>query len=107
MKTGRKMYLVQIVLPLADQNGRAFPEDLYDTLAADLTEAFGGVTSYLRSPAEGRWKQGSTTQRDGIAVVEVAVDELDRSYWKALRRRLENDFKQDEIMLRAQVAERL
>ena len=77
----------QILLPLSDQNGSSFPRGLYDLLAADLTEAFGGVTSYLRS-AEGRWKHRSTTERDDIAVLEVAVDELDRSYWKALRRRL-------------------
>ena len=72
---------MQILLPLSDQNGSSFPRGLYDLLAADLTEAFGGVTSY-------RWKHRSTTERDDIAVLEVAVDELDRSYWKALRRRL-------------------
>jgi len=40
-------------------------------------------------------------------VVEVMVEEIDGSYWKSLRERLERELSQDEIVLRAQEIRRL
>jgi hypothetical protein len=50
------MELVQILLPLRDGQSRDFPSELYDKIASEMTERFGGVTAYTRTPAEGRWK---------------------------------------------------
>lgn len=50
------MHLVQILLPLFDNEGDALPAEHFDTVSRDLTERFGGVTAYTRSPDEGRWK---------------------------------------------------
>lgn len=82
------MHLIQILLPLTDDDGETFAPELYERLNQELTARFGGVTSYTRSPAEGRWHQGGETEHDEIAVVEVMVGEVDRAWWAALRERL-------------------
>ena len=69
--------LIQILLPLSDDEGRPFPAANFHCLAQKLTEKFGGVTSFTRSPAEGRWKQDESTNHDDIVVIEVMTDELD------------------------------
>ncbi len=101
------MHLVQILLPLQGPNDQPFPAARFDTLARELTDRFGGVTSYTRSPAEGRWKQAGSTEHDDIVVLEIMVDDLDRAWWAALRKRLEDEFRQDEIVIRSQPIERL
>jgi hypothetical protein len=101
------MHLIQILLPLNDGEGRRFPADLFERLAHELTEKFGGATSFTRSPAEGRWKSGQSTERDDIAVIEVMAETVDRDWWAELRRRLEHEFQQDEVVVRGQRTERL
>jgi hypothetical protein len=101
------MHLIQILLPLNDGEGRRFPADVFERLAHELTEKFGGVTSFTRSPAEGRWKSGQSTERDDIAVIEVMVETVERDYWAEMRRRLENEFHQDEVIIRCQRTEPL
>ena len=51
-----------------------------------LTERFGGVTSFSRSPGEGRWKNRGATEHDDIVVIEVMAEELDRAWWSQLRK---------------------
>ena len=65
------MLLVEILLPLADDSGTPFPAEAYDRLAQRLTEHFGGVTSFARSPGDGRWKNRGGTQHDDIVVMEI------------------------------------
>ena len=101
------MHLIQILLPVQDDGGRAFPADQYEGLLRELTQIFGGATSYMRSPAEGRWHQGGVTEHDEIVVIEIMAAELDRGWWTALRRRLMHEFRQDEVVIRAQRIERL
>ena len=45
-----RMKLVQIFLPLYDNNGQKFPARMYAAERATLVERFGGVTAYMRSP---------------------------------------------------------
>ena len=73
----------------------------------NLTEKFGGVTSFLRTPGQGLWQRGGTTEKDGIAVVEVMAEHLDLAFWRSLRERLERELTQDEIVIRAQEISRL
>jgi hypothetical protein len=101
------MHLIQILLPVKDDQGRAFPAEQYETLQRELTALYGGVTSYMRAPADGRWHQGGETEHDEIVVLEIMTTELDRSWWKELRQRLLREFRQDEIVIRAQRIERL
>ncbi len=50
------MHLVEIFLPLADNDGKRFPQSTFHSVAHALTERFGGVTAYTRAPASGIWK---------------------------------------------------
>ena len=101
------MHLIQILLPLTDDAGEQFPAEAFEQLARELTEKFGGVTSFTRTPADGRWKAGETTEHDDIAVVEVMAETVERDWWTGLRRRLEREFDQDEVIIRCQEIQRL
>jgi len=100
------MHLIQILLPL-EHDGIPFPAEQYDRLEQELTDKFGGVTSYSRTPAEGRWKQGVQTEHDDIGVLEVMTEHVDRIWWSALRETLTREFRQDELVIRCQPIERL
>ena len=106
-KPDETMELIQILLPLRDDKGQSFPPELFDKLAKELTEKFGGVTSFTRTPAEGRWRDGHATTHDDIVVIEVMADNVEREWWTLLRARLEHDFQQDEVVIRRQETERL
>jgi hypothetical protein len=68
---------------------------------------FGGATSFLRTPGQGLRQSGGTTEKDGIAVVKIMAEHLDRAFWRSLRERLEGELAQDEIVIRAQENSRL
>lgn len=102
------MHLVQILLPLTDNDGRPFPRAEFDAVRRELTERFGGVTAYVRAPAEGHWKEGAgTTARDEIVIYEVMVDDLDRHWWAGFREALRRRFRQEELVVRATGVEML
>ena len=65
-------YLVEILLPKETGHGQPISEDWFDGFLKDLTEKFGGATSFLRTPGQGLWQSGGATEKDRIAVVEVA-----------------------------------
>jgi hypothetical protein len=93
------MHLIQILLPLHDNNGAAFGPDLIGTFA---TSRFGGLTAFTRAPAEGHWEDDGKTTRDDIVVFEVMAEELTHPWWRDYRQRLERVFRQDVIVIRAQ-----
>ena len=96
------MYLVQILVPLYDNDGHPFEPHEYVRLRSDLADRFGGVTAYTRAPARGVWKDdaGETT-RDDIVIFEVMTAELDQAWWTAFRRELETHFRQESVIVRA------
>jgi hypothetical protein len=100
-------HLIQILLPVYDNAGQRFPPDYYNKVREKLAGMFGGLTAYSRAPAEGLWGSGRNAERNDIIVVEVMVDDLDRSWWRDYRRALEQLFRQDEIVVRAQTYEHL
>jgi hypothetical protein len=96
------MYLVQILLPLYDNEGHAFEANVYVRLRAELADRFGGVTAYTRAPARGVWKDDSgETTRDDIVIFEVMTADLDHEWWTAFRKELEERFRQDTLIVRA------
>jgi hypothetical protein len=101
------MHLIQILLPLRDNAGKAFDQNLYDAVTDTLSKRFGGVTAYNRAPAEGRWESRGSTHHDEVLVVEVMADELDRGWWGEFRKQMELAFRQQEIVVRAQAIEKL
>lgn len=96
------MYLVQILLPLYDNEGHAFEPVDYVQLRSELADRFGGITAYTRAPARGVWKgdTGETT-RDDIVILEVMTDELDKVWWTRFRKDLEFRFRQESVIVRA------
>lgn len=96
------MDLVQVLLPLSDNLRHPFPRDFYDRVASELTERFGGVTAYTRSPAEGRWKHQGDTNAEEVVVIEVMVETLDEEWWTSYRAGLEAMFRQKRVIVRAQ-----
>lgn len=100
-------HLVQLLLPTRDNVGEAFPPEAFELVSRQLTERFGGMTAYSRAPAEGRWKQDADTEHDDIVVIEVMDERLDRAWWSAYRRELEDRFRQDVVIVRAQIIELL
>jgi len=96
------MYLVQILLPVYDNDGHAFAAAEYLRLRTELADRFGGVTAYTRAPARGVWKDetGEHT-RDDIVIFEVMTRDLDREWWTGFRKELENHFRQESLIVRA------
>lgn len=96
------MRLIQILLPLYDNAGQPFPKRLVDQVRQELTDNFGGVTLYLRSPAVGAWENESgAVCRDDVILVEVMVQSIDGAWWTSYRQELEKRFSQDSILIRA------
>ena len=97
------MYLIQILLPLFDNDGALFEAALYTQVRNELSERFGGLTAYSRAPAEGRWHDQGITTHDDIIVMEVMTDGVDTEWWRGYRKSLETRFKQTVIVVRAQM----
>ena len=76
-------------------------------LEQELLDRFGGVTSFSRAPARGRWIDGGPPETDDVVIFQVMTSGLDRSWWAGLRARLERELDQKEILIRAQPIERL
>ena len=102
------MFLVQLLIPIRDEAGTGFPRDHYDRLAQGLTERFGGVTAYTRAPASGLWEEPSGEKvRDDVVIYEVMAETLDEDWWAETRTRLEAQFEQQELVIRAHEIRRL
>jgi hypothetical protein len=100
VKTTRQ--LIQILLPVYDNEGKRFDPSLFATTREELTDRFGGLTAYMRAPARGVWKtdDGEETT-DDIVIFEVMSDDLDAGWWRAFRGSLEARFRQELIIVRA------
>jgi hypothetical protein len=95
-------HLVQLLLPVFDNQGRRFEEQHFADVRREMTERFGGVTAYLRSPASGLWVRGDgSVDRDDVVMVEVMVDALDHAWWRTYRSTLERVFQQQTIVVRS------
>ena len=101
MGVENRMHLIQILLPLYDNEGIAFPQQEYAAVRDELTERFGGITTYLRSPAEGSWRESPwLTIHDEIVIYEVMTENLDREWWHAYREGLARRYRQELLIVR-------
>src|SRR3954469_3049001 len=89
------MHLVEILLPLHDNGGRSFEAEKYAEVRQQLTERFGGLTAFTRSPAQGTTTEGGKAVHDEIVVFEVMTEALDLSWWGSYRLRKEREFRQE------------
>jgi hypothetical protein len=93
------MYLVQLLLPKSDNKGKKFPAEYLAQVHHELAERFGGVTAFLRSPADGLWKEGGDeVQHDEVVMFEVMTAELDKKWWLDYRTELQKKFCQQELL---------
>lgn len=96
------MHLIQILLPLYDNNGTPFPEEEFVRVRDQLTEHFGGITTYVRSPARGLWKGSpTTTVQDDIVIYEVMTEQLDPDWWREYRQEMAERFRQEVLIVRS------
>ena len=101
-------YLVQLLLPTHRQNGDSVAPEEFARVRVELTERFGGVTAYSRSPATGLWKRDDEeVERDQVIMIEVVVEVFDREWWARYREQLETRFGQQEVLARALAMERI
>jgi hypothetical protein len=99
------VYLVQILLPLTDNQRKPLPRELFGQIQQELIDRFQGLTAYTRAPAEGLWKPRKGTRRDEIIVYEIMANTLEKTWWRDFRERLEKLFKQESVVIRAQLME--
>ena len=101
------MFLVQLFLPLFDNEGRRFGAAEFDRVRDELAGRFGGVTAFRRSPAEGVWREGGAESHDRLFIFEVMAGDLDRGWWRDYRAELERRFRQEKMVVRATEFEEL
>ena len=101
------MFLVEILLPLYDNEGRRFGAEEFERVSEGLARRFGGVTAFRRAPGEGVWHEGGGESRDRVVVFEVMCEGLDRAWWREYRGELERRFRQEKIVARATEFEEL
>lgn len=96
------MTLLQITLPLFDNDGRPLARDLFTRTLTELTDTFGGATAFTRAPAEGFWEQpDGAVKKDDVIVIEVQSETLDEAWWAAYKATLETRFRQKTVLIRA------
>ena len=102
------MYLVEFLLPVFDNDGAQIPKDEFERVRRELTQRFGGITAFTRSPASGLWADDKGVVRhDDLVGFEVMTESLDRDWWRDYRDQLAKRFRQEEIVMRASPFERL
>jgi hypothetical protein len=100
-------WLVQILLPKETGSGQPICRKWFEALLKELTEKFGGATSFIRAPGQGLWESGGGVERDNIAVIEIMTEGLDYEFWRSLRGRPERELSQKDIVIRAHEISRL
>ena len=102
------MQLIQILLPIRDNLGRPIDRSQFQDLRQRLIERYGGLTAYVRSPAEGLWKdEKDKTIHDEVVLLEVMVEVVDRAWWHGFREEITARFGQQDLVIRAQPMELL
>ena len=100
-------WLVQILLPLAYNDGTPISDDVLGEIRQQLVERFGGLTAFTRSPAKGVWKTETGAKHDDVVVLDLMARALERDWWRAWRKRIEALLEQEEIVVRATRIERV
>jgi hypothetical protein len=97
------VHLVQLLLPLYDNDGTPQPRANFADTRRELIDRFGGLTAYTRAPASGVWEEadGGDHVRDDLVVYEVMAEALDPEWWAGFRRTLEHRFRQERLVVRA------
>ena len=101
------MYVVQLLLPLYDNQNVPIADAVMKDLRERLVDRFGGVTAFSRTPAEGVWSDHGRKIRDDVILVEVMVPAIDSIWWAGFREHIEHVMRQKSVVVRALPATRL
>ena len=95
-------YLIQILLPRVGTNREPIDDSRFAETRQELVDRFGGVTAYLRAPAQGAWTApDGRVERDEVVMVEVLSDDFDRAWWRSFSVTLATRFQQESVHVRA------
>ena len=97
-----KKKLIQVFIPLYDNQGILFPKKFFNTLQSELSDRYGGLTVYQQMPATGLWKEeGEPVMKDDLVIYEVMADEVDTTYWSTFKTIWKDKFRQEELLIRS------
>jgi hypothetical protein len=100
------MVLIQTLLPVSLSSSDAEADAGVKQTRRELVDAFGGITAYLQTPAQGVWTSpDGERERDAVVMVEIVTESFDRTWWKAYAATLATRFRQDVIHVRALAVE--
>jgi hypothetical protein len=75
------MNLIQLRLPLHNNNKQPFPREEFDHVHNELAKRFSSITAFRRSPAEGVWREGQgDVSHDEVVIFEVMTGQLNREW---------------------------
>jgi hypothetical protein len=94
-------HLIEIFIPLYDNDGRRFEQAFYSDVRSTMFDKFGGITVFGRAPAQGMDTDGGKSRHNDLIVFEVMTEAIDAAWWQAYRKRLEQVPKQDRILIRS------
>lgn len=94
------MKLIQLLVPLNDNNGKQYPVKMHEDIKDKLIKKHGGVTAFTQSPAEGVWDSGQDRQIDQNILYEVMTDNFEKDWWTNFITELETRLHQEKIILR-------
>jgi hypothetical protein len=96
-------HLVQLLLPLYDNEGNRISAKAFAQVRDELVQRFGGMTAHTRAPASGLWQPDDAAQtvHDELVIFEVMVDGIDTGWWTRYRTELEKRFRQQSLVVRA------
>ena len=87
-----------LYVPLVLKKGRHLPIAKLEKLKKALVKQFGGLT-YFPQKTKGFWKIGKATFQDEIVILRVLAAKNCKSYWKELKRNLQKEWQQKEILI--------
>jgi hypothetical protein len=104
---GNVMQLIQILLPVRDNDGLPYSEHVLQAVSKQLVDKFGGCTAFSRVPARGVWVDADRVAHDDVIVIEVMAPAIDAAWWADFREKLERQLRQKEIVIRGHAIARL
>lgn len=94
-------YRFELLIPVADNQGRPFPWPKIERVSSTLLERFEGCRSQPLTPYLGFWKFRGRVYREGLLLFTVDAPRADESlgWMLAYKERLKRQFQQIDIYL--------
>jgi hypothetical protein len=89
-----------LYIPLRHSDGRKVAPSKLKQIQAELVDQFGGLTNFPQAKL-GLWKLGNVVYRDEIVIYRVLSDNSRAAtrFLRDLKKKLEADLNQDEILI--------